>query len=103
MEKIVSALHKIIAAATSWMNDRPFESYTFIYHFPHGPAGRGLEHPFSTANELNAGTIKQSLHALTSVTAHELFPLSNVKRIPAQPLEPVDYKKENYTRALWFS
>src|SRR5438270_13113068 len=103
MEKIVSAPHKIIAAATSWMNDRPFESYTFIYHFPHGPAGGGMEHAFSTAIELNADTIKQSLDALTSVTAHEFFHLWNVKRIRPQTLEPVDYTKENYTRALWFS
>ena len=39
MAKIVVALHKIVAAATSWMNDRPFDTYTFIYHFPRGPAG----------------------------------------------------------------
>jgi len=29
--------------------------------------------------------------------------LWNVKRIRPQTLEPVDYTKENYTRALWFS
>jgi predicted metalloprotease with PDZ domain len=37
------------------------------------------------------------------VTAHEFFHLWNVKRIRPQALEPVDYTKENYTRALWFS
>ena len=47
--------------------------------------------------------MKQSLDALTSVTAHEFFHLWNVKRIRPQTLEPVDYTKENYTRALWFS
>jgi predicted metalloprotease with PDZ domain len=41
--------------------------------------------------------------ALASVTAHEFFHLWNVKRIRPQTLEPVDYTKENYTRALWFS
>jgi predicted metalloprotease with PDZ domain len=101
--KIVSALHKIVAAATSWMNDRPFDTYTFIYHFPHGPAGGGMEHSYSTAIELNADGMKQSLDAFTSVTAHEFFHLWNVKRIRPQTLEPVDYTKENYTRALWFS
>jgi predicted metalloprotease with PDZ domain len=40
---------------------------------------------------------------LTSVTAHEFFHLWNVKRIRPQSLEPIDYTKENYTRALWFS
>ena len=103
MAKIVAALHKIVAAATSWMNDRPFDTYTFLYHFPHGPAGGGMEHAYSTAIELNADVMKQSLDSFTSVTAHEFFHLWNVKRIRPQTLEPVDYTKENYTRALWFS
>jgi predicted metalloprotease with PDZ domain len=103
MAKIVTALHRIVAAAISWMNDRPFDSYTFIYHFPHGPAGGGMEHAFSTAIDLNADVMKKSLDALTGVTAHEFFHLWNVKRIRPQTLEPVDYTKENYTRALWFS
>ena len=103
LEKIVAALHKVVAAATSWMNDRPFDSYMFIYHFPRGPAGGGMEHAFSTAIDLNAEVMKQSLDALTGVTSHEFFHLWNVKRIRPQTLEPVDYTKENYTRALWFS
>lgn len=103
MTKIIAALHKIISAATTWMNDRPFDTYTFLYHFPRGPGGGGMEHAFSTAIELNAETIKQSLDPLTSVTAHEFFHLWNVKRIRPKTLEPVDYTKENYTRALWFS
>jgi predicted metalloprotease with PDZ domain len=37
------------------------------------------------------------------VTAHEFFHLWNVKRIRPQTLEPVDYTRANYTRALWFS
>jgi len=101
--KIVADLHKIVLSAISWMNDRPFDSYMFIYHFPHGPAGGGMEHAYSTAIELNADSIKQSLYPLTAVTAHEFFHLWNVKRIRPQTLEPVDYTKENLTRALWFS
>ena len=102
-EKIVSNLHKIVAAATSWMNDRPFDTYTFFYHFPHGPAGGGMEHAYSTAIELNALTIRRNLYPLNSVTSHEFFHLWNVKRIRPRTLEPVDYTKENFTRALWFS
>ena len=101
--KIVADLHKIAASAISWMNDRPFDSYMFIYHFPHGPAGGGMEHAYSTAIELNADSIKQSLYPLTAVTAHEFFHLWNVKRIRPRTLEPIDYTKENFTRALWFS
>jgi predicted metalloprotease with PDZ domain len=96
-------LRKIVAAATSWMADRPFDSYMFLYHFPRGPAGGGMEHSYSTAIDVNANSLARSQEVLASVTAHEFFHLWNVKRIRPQPLDPVDYTKENYTRALWFS
>jgi predicted metalloprotease with PDZ domain len=103
MEKIVGELHRIAAAATSWMDDRPFDRYMFLYHFPRGPAGGGMEHSYSTAIDLSAETLKSNPAALPGVTAHEFFHLWNVKRIRPQTLEPVDFTKENYTRALWFS
>jgi len=102
-DKVLANLHKIVAAATSWMNDRPFDTYTFFYHFPRGPAGGGMEHAYSTAIDLNAATIQRSLYPFNSVTSHEFFHLWNVKRIRPQTLEPIDYTKENFTRALWFS
>jgi len=102
-QKIVADLHRIIAAAITWMNDRPFDTYTFFYHFPRGPGGGGMEHAYSTAIEISAGALKQNLDALDSVSAHEFFHLWNVKRIRPESLEPIDYTKENFTRALWFS
>ena len=101
--KITAMLQKIVVAATSWMNDRPFETYMFLYHFPRGPAGGGMEHSYSTAIDVRADALSRSPEVLSSVTAHEFFHLWNVKRIRPQTLEPVDYTKENYTRALWFS
>ena len=62
-----------------------------------------MEHAYSTAIDVNADAMKRASEALTAVTAHEFFHLWNVKRIRPQTLEPVDYTKENYTRALWFS
>ena len=38
-----------------------------------------------------------------ATAAHEFFHAWNVKRIRPQTLEPVDYTKEMYTRALWFA
>jgi predicted metalloprotease with PDZ domain len=102
-DKIVANLHKIVAAATFWMNDHPYDTYTFFYHFPHGPAGGGMEHAYSTAIELNAETIQRSLYPFNAVSAHEFFHLWNVKRIRPRTLEPIDYTRENFTRALWFS
>ncbi|MGC2058476.1 MAG: hypothetical protein WA653_09475, partial [Candidatus Sulfotelmatobacter sp.] len=101
--KITAMLQKIVVAATSWMNDRPFETYMFLYHFPRGPAGGGMEHSYSTAIDVRADALSRSPEVLSSVTAHEFFHLWNVKRIRPQTLAPVDYTKENYTRALWFS
>jgi predicted metalloprotease with PDZ domain len=103
MQKVVGQLRQIVTAATSWMEDRPFESYMFLYHFPHGPAGGGMEHAYSTAIDVSAEAIKANVEAFPGVSAHEFFHLWNVKRIRPQTLEPVDYTKENYTRALWFS
>jgi predicted metalloprotease with PDZ domain len=103
VDKIITMLRKIVAAAANWMGDRPFDNYMFLYHFPHGPAGGGMEHSYSTAIDVNADVLSRSPEALASVTAHEFFHLWNVKRIRPQTLEPVDYTRENYTRALWFS
>jgi len=103
IEKIAADVRRIVSAATSWMQDRPFPTYLFLYHFPRGPGGGGMEHAYSTAIDLNAQSLKDNLQALDDVTAHEFFHLWNVKRIRPQSLEPIDYTKENYTRALWFS
>ncbi len=103
MENITAMLRKIVGAATSWMEDRPFQTYMFLYHFPHGPGGGGMEHTYSTAIAVNADALAGFPEMLSSVTAHEFFHLWNVKRIRPQSLEPVDYTRENYTRALWFS
>ena len=101
-DKIVSSLKKITAAETAWMQDRPLDHYVFIYHFPRGPAGGGMEHAYSTAIDDSASDLK-NLKSLESTSAHEFFHLWNVKRIRPQSLEPIDYTRENYTRALWFS
>jgi predicted metalloprotease with PDZ domain len=103
MQKIVTMLRSIVVAETSWMNDRPFQTYLFLYHFPKGPGGGGMEHSFCTAIDVNVHTLADSPLALPSVTAHEFFHLWNVKRIRPQSLEPIDYTKENFTTSLWFS
>ncbi len=85
------------------MQDRPYDEYTFLYHFPHGPAGGGMEHAYGTAIDVNADRLRSDLLPLAEVTAHEFFHLWNVKRIRPQSLEPINYQAEMDTRALWFS
>ena len=103
LPRIVSTLRSLVASATDWMKDRPYQSFLFIYHFPRGPAGGGMEHAYSTAIDISAIRLADSPLSLGDLTAHEFFHLWNVKRIRPQSLEPIDYTKENYTRALWFS
>ena len=81
------------------MHGAPFEHYTFILHIGKGAAGAGggMEHANSTAIAVPSDTF------LPGVAAHEFFHLWNVKRIRPASLEPVDYMKEQYTRALWFA
>ena len=56
-----------------------------------------MEHANSTAIAMG------SVDAAIPIAAHEFFHAWNVKRIRPQSLEPVDYTKEQYTRALWFA
>ena len=102
LAKIVPPIQRIVNSATAWMNDCPFQSYIFIYHFGSSPSTGGMEHAYSTAITLPTSDI-DDLDRFTSVTAHEFFHLWNVKRIRPQSLEPVDYTREDYTTALWFS
>ena len=103
MAKVDDLLARITHAAVDWMQDRPYDEYTFLYHFPHGPAGGGMEHAYGTAIDLNADQLSSGMVSLAGVSAHEFFHLWNVKRIRPQSLEPIDYQHEMDTRALWFS
>jgi len=104
MSGIISTLRCIVDAETVWMRDRPFNTYVFFYHFPGDTRGAGgMEHANSTAIGINAQTLARNPQALAEITAHEFFHLWNVKRIRPQSLEPVDYARENYSDALWFS
>jgi predicted metalloprotease with PDZ domain len=95
-----SALKKITAYQLQLMGGPPFQEFSFIFHI--GPfseigSGGGMEHMNSTAIATN------SLDSAISVASHEFFHAWNVKRIRPQALEPVDFTKEQYTRALWFA
>ncbi|MGZ4818345.1 MAG: M61 family metallopeptidase [Terriglobales bacterium] len=103
LRAIAAMDRKLAATEIEWMQDRPIDHYLFIYHFPRRPTGGGMEHAYSTAISAPAERVKNDPLSLADVTAHEFFHLWNVKRIRPQSLEPVDYTKEQYTRALWFS
>lgn len=103
MADLEKRLRAIVRAAAEWMKDRPYETYTFIYHFPRQPSDGGMEHAYGTAIDVTAALLKDNPEWFNAVSAHEFFHLWNVKRIRPATLEPVDYTKENYTRALWFS
>jgi predicted metalloprotease with PDZ domain len=98
-EALESILRDITKYEVHLMGGAPFHQYTFFYHFGTYPevGGGGMEHSNCTAISVSSGD------AAASVTAHEFFHAWNVKRIRPQTLEPVDYTKEMFTRALWFA
>jgi predicted metalloprotease with PDZ domain len=103
LPRLTDTLRKIVHAETAWMQDRPFQNYLFLFHFPEDRGDGGMEHAYSTAIELSGASLQSDPGQLASMSAHEFFHLWNVKRIRPQALAPPDYTKENYTRALWFS
>lgn len=98
-KQLEEELTRICQYETKLMGGAPFEHYTFIFHVGKAAAGAGggMEHENSTAISAPSGEY------LAGVSAHEFFHLWNVKRIRPASLEPVDYTKEQYTRALWFA
>jgi predicted metalloprotease with PDZ domain len=98
-ESLESILRDITKYEVHLMGGAPFSEYTFFYHFGPYPevGGGGMEHSNCTAISTASGD------TAASVSAHEFFHAWNVKRIRPQTLEPVDYTKEMYTRALWFA
>lgn len=96
-KKIEADLSRICNYELKLMGGAPFEHYLFILHIGKGAGGGGMEHANSTAIGIPSDDY------LSGVAAHEFFHLWNVKRIRPATLEPVDYTKEQYTRALWFA
>lgn len=92
-------LRRICTYELKMMEGAPYEHYTFIVHLGEaaGGAGGGMEHANSTAISI------RSQEQLPNIAAHEFFHLWNVKRIRPATLDPVDYTREQYTRALWFA
>ena len=96
-KQIEGDLKRICQYELKLMDGAPYERYTFILHIGKGSGGGGMEHANSTA--IGA----PSDEYLPGLAAHEFFHLWNVKRIKPATLDPVEYTKEQYTRALWFA
>ena len=96
---VENTLGKICKYEVQLMGGAPYKRYLFIYHIGKAAqgAGGGMEHADGTA--INVGSGAQ----IAGVSAHEFFHLWNVKRIRPASLEPVDYTREQYSRALWFA
>ena len=98
-DRLEDYLRHITAYELRLMGGPPFHQYTFFFHI--GPysesGGGGMEHANCTA--IGSSSIESAI----TTAAHEFFHAWNVKRIRPQTLEPVDFAKEQYTRALWFA
>ena len=98
-DRLQTYLQRITKYELQLMGGAPFSEYTFFFHFGAYPevGGGGMEHANCTA------IASSSVENAGATAAHEFFHLWNVKRIRPQTLEPLDYTKEIYTRALWFA
>jgi len=99
LDVLAETLRRIVTYETQLMRGAPFDEYLFIFHIggPTGGATGGMEHANSTAIHV------ESMAYVANVSAHEFFHLWNVKRIRPASLEPVNYTREQWTRALWFA
>ena len=98
-DRLENDLQRITDYEMRLMGGPPFREYTFLLHLGSlaDVGGGGMEHANSTAISAH------SWEGLEGLCAHEFFHAWNVKRIRPQSFEPIDYTKEQYTRALWFA
>jgi predicted metalloprotease with PDZ domain len=98
-KRLQEELRRIVAYEVKLMEGAPYKQYTFLLRFGKAATGEGggMEHANSTAISV------RSDEEFANVGAHEFFHLWNVKRIHPAAMEPVDYTKEQYTRAFWFA
>jgi predicted metalloprotease with PDZ domain len=102
MRDLVGLIRPLVRYQGELMGGVPVKRYLFIYHVSERGAG-GMEHRNSTTIGLSRDAVKRRLNSAAGVTAHEFFHLWNVKRIRPEVFDRMDWSKEVYTRALWFS
>ncbi len=92
-------LRRIVAYEVKLMEGAPYKEYTFLLRFGKAAAGEGggMEHMDSTAISV------RSDDEFANIGAHEFFHLWNVKRIHPAAMDPIDFTKEQYSRAFWFA
>lgn len=101
-EETISALKRMILAATGVVGEVPYNRYVFLMM---GPGRGGLEHRNSMAVFSGRPRVedRRSFQGWLGFIAHEFFHLYNVKAIRPVALGPFDYERENRTNMLWFS
>ncbi|MBV9885094.1 MAG: M61 family metallopeptidase, partial [Acidobacteria bacterium] len=92
-------LRRIVAYEVKLMEGAPYKEYTFLLRFGKAATGEGggMEHMDSTAISV------RSDDEFANIGAHEFFHLWNVKRIHPAAMDPIDFTKEQYSRAFWFA
>ncbi len=101
--RLLASLRKIVTATGAMFGGFPFDRYLFIIHCL--PArGGGLEHASSCTLDIAGFGFEdeKGYQRFDELAAHEFFHAWNVKRIHDRVLGPFDYRKESYTRLLWF-
>ncbi|NTV64437.1 MAG: M61 family metallopeptidase, partial [Oscillochloris sp.] len=101
--RLLADTRRIVEAQRDMFDGLPYPHYLFILHLTDGRGG-GLEHRNSVTNMVDRWTFQpeRSYERYLSLTSHELFHVWNVKRLRPAVLGPFDYRRENYTRLLWF-
>jgi predicted metalloprotease with PDZ domain len=92
-------LRRIVAYEVKLMEGAPYKEYTFLLRFGKAANGEGggMEHMDSNAISV------RSDEEFANIGAHEFFHLWNVKRIHPASMDPIDFTKEQYSRAFWFA
>jgi len=94
---------RIVEHFARLMGGLPYRRFLFIVHL-HPSARGGLEHAASTTLLVKRGGFfpRDAYEDTLALFAHEFFHVWNVKGLRPAALVPYDYRREQYTRLLWW-
>ena len=94
-------IKKVVNAASNFMERKPAEYYTFLFHFDDKSIG-AHEHPTSSVYILKDEALKAHQTRLYQVIAHEFFHTETPFYICEKSIRDFDYENAVPTKHLWF-
>ncbi len=100
-EQLTWPVKKAVSSVTRFIDRKPANYYTFLFHFEEKSAG-AHEHPNSSLYVLREQDFKRIKLKTTEIAAHEFYHLETPFRIREKGIAAFNFRTPETTEHLWF-